>query len=223
MKLIVGLGNIGEKHQKNRHNLGFMVVDQFFRNFEPVEKTNWDGGEKFKSTIARIEWNRHSSSPRKTSGQAGQAQEIIEKIILCRPKTFMNNSGLAVSLLTTYYKLQPDDIWVVHDDIDLPLGSVRIRFGGSAAGHRGIESIIKELETEKFWRFRLGISHPGRSSKFKVQSSKLLFRDVDEFVLGDFTGSEKGKVKDLIKHAAKAIAHALEHDLQSAMNRFNTK
>lgn len=216
MKLIVGLGNIGEKHEKNRHNLGFMVIDQFFRNFEPVEKTNWDGGEKFKSTIARIEWK--------------PKQGPLEKVILCKPKTFMNNSGLAVRLLSEFYKIATEDIWVIHDDIDLPLGSIRIRFGGSAAGHRGIESIIKELETEKFWRFRLGISHPRRSEKFlprgkagKVKSEKFLLRDVDEFVLGDFSGSEHGKVKNMIKRAAKAIEHALEVDLASAMNKFNTK
>src|SRR3989344_3469109 len=206
MKLIVGLGNIGEKHAKNRHNLGFVVVEQFLKNFEPVEKTVWDTSEKFKSDIVLLEWK-----PKKGA---------LEKVILVKPQTFMNNSGLALRLLSEFYKIPSEDTWIIHDDIDLPLGSIRIRNGGSAAGHRGIESIIKEIGTEKFWRFRLGIGHPKRSEKLKVKSEKFLLRDVDDFVLGDFAGDEKGKVKELIKHAAKAIAHALETDLLSAMNKF---
>lgn len=207
MKLIVGLGNIGEKHERNRHNLGFMVIDQFLKNFEPVEKTSWELSEKFKSDIVLLEWK--------------PKQGPLEKVVLAKPRTFMNNSGLAVRLICEFYKISPEDIWVIHDDIDLPLGSIRIRNGGSAAGHRGIESLLKELGTEKFWRFRLGIGHP--RNKAHDGDHKSYIRDVDGFVLGDFAGDEKGKVKELIKHSAKAIAHALETDLASAMNRFNTK
>lgn len=218
MKLIVGLGNIGEKHEKNRHNLGFMVVEQFFKNFEPVKKTTWEDNDRFKSFLAEIEWQRRSSH-----SSSGQAHNLMEKIILCKPKTFMNNSGLATRLLCEFYKIPPEDMWVIHDDIDLPLGSIRIRNGGSAAGHRGIESLLKELGTEKFWRFRLGIGHPKKIVNSKDKIAKISMRGVDEFVLGDFNGSEHAKVKDMIKRSAKAIAHALEVDLSSAMNKFNTK
>lgn len=213
MKLIVGLGNPGEKYEKTRHNLGFTVVDQFLKNYQPVDDTVWENNVKLKSDVTAIEWTRSSRS---SSGQ-----DLVEKVLLAKPKTFMNNSGMAVSLLATTYKLQPNDIWIVHDDVDLQLGAVRIRFGGSSGGHRGIASIMEQLKTDKFWRFRLGISHPKNHSD--IRNHKSYLRDVDEFVLSEFTGSERGKVKDLVKHAAKAIACALEESLESAMNKFNTK
>jgi len=213
MKLIVGLGNPGAKYEKTRHNLGFMVIEQFLKNFEPVSKTQWENSARFKSDISQIEWQpKHG---------------VLEKVILVKPKTYMNNSGLAVNLLTTYYKILPTDVWVVHDDIDLPLGSMKIRFGGASAGHHGVESIMEKLGTDKFWRFRLGIGdnsskfNPSTTLRAKVQSSKL--RDVDDFVLGKFSGHERGKVRELIKRGAKAIEMGLEEGLEAAMNRFNTK
>lgn len=213
MKLIVGLGNPGEKYEKTRHNLGFTVVDQFLKNYQPVNATVWEDNGKLKSDIAAIEWTRSSRS--------SLGQDLMEKVLLAKPKTFMNNSGMAVFLLAQFYKIKTEDIWIIHDDVDLQLGAVRIRFGGSSGGHRGIASIMEQLKTDKFWRFRLGISHPKNHAESR--NHKFYLRDVDEFVLSEFTGSEKGKVKDLIKHAAKAIACALEESLESAMNKFNTK
>ena len=198
MKLIVGLGNPGDKYLKTRHNMGFMVMEQFLKDFERVDKTEWVDDKKLKSDMAEIIW------------QPRHGQE--EKVILVKPKTYMNNSGLGVQLLTTYYKLLTTDIWIIHDDIDLPLGSMKIRFGGAAAGHHGVESIMEKLGTDKFWRFRMGIG---------VENHKL--KNMDDFVLGEFRGRERGKVKDLIKRGAKAIEMALEEGLTAAMNRFNTK
>ena len=198
MKLIVGLGNPGDKYLKTRHNMGFMVMEQFLKDFERVDKTEWVDDKKLKSDMAEIIW------------QPRHGQE--EKVILVKPKTYMNNSGLGVQLLTTYYKLLTTDIWIINDDIDLPLGSMKIRFGGAAAGHHGVESIMEKLGTDKFWRFRMGIG---------VENHKL--KNMDDFVLGEFRGRERGKVKDLIKRGAKAIEMALEEGLTAAMNRFNTK
>lgn len=206
MKLIVGLGNPGSKYEKTRHNLGFMVVEGFLKAFTPVNKTVWDNKDKFKSEIAEIEWN---SRKRKT----------LEKIILAKPKTYMNNSGMAVSLLARYYKIAPEDIWIIHDEIDLPLGMMKIRQGGSAAGHHGVESIIKALGSDKFFRFRLGIGH----SKTRDQIAKTRFGSMTEFVLRGFKGQESSKARSLAKRAVKAIETALEEDLEHAMNRFNTK
>ncbi len=210
MKLIVGLGNPGEKYEKTRHNLGFMAVDRFFKDYQPVGKTVWEDSKKTKSEIAQIEWDGKN----------------IEKVMLAKPKTYMNNSGMAVKLVTSYWQIAISDVWVIHDDIDLPLGSIKIRFGGGSAGHKGIQSIIDALGTDKFWRFRLGIGK--ESSKFKVlasrrsgQSSKL--REIDDFVLSQFGFSERGKVRELIKKTSKAIQTALEQDLEKAMNRFNAK
>jgi len=205
MKLIVGLGNPGDKYQKTRHNLGFMVIEQFLKDFEPVSKTQWEDSQKFKSDIIHIEWQpKHG---------------VLEKVILVKPKTYMNNSGFAVQLLTTYYKILSTDIWIVHDDIDLPLGFMKIRFGGASAGHHGTESIIEKLHTDKFWRFRMGIGYTNHKSQ--ITNHKL--RPVDDFVLGKFSGAERGKVRALIKRGAKAIEMGLEEGLDAAMNRFNTK
>lgn len=201
MKLIVGLGNPGDKYQKTRHNVGFMVVEQFLKNFEPVEKTSWVDEKKFKSDLVEIDY----------SG---------EKLILVKPKTYMNNSGMAVQLIAAFYKIPASDIWVIHDEVDLPLGSMKIRLGGASAGHRGVTSVIETLGTDKFWRFRMGIGHP---REFKMQNAKIKIKGVDDYVLGGFTGPDKGKARELIKHGAKAIAMALDEGLQAAMNRFNAK
>lgn len=205
MKLIVGLGNPGEKHRKTRHNLGFMVIEEFLKDFETVDKTQWIDEKKFKSDIATLIWQpRHGKE---------------EKVILVKPETYMNNSGLAVQLLTTYYKLLTSDIWIVHDDIDLPLGAMKIRFGGGTAGHHGVESIMEKLGTDKFWRFRLGIGIKSERPEAKGQ----MIKNVEDFVLGKFTGAEGGKVKGMIKRGSQAIEIGLEKNLESAMNRFNTK
>lgn len=210
MKLIVGLGNPGTKYEKTRHNLGFMVVERFLKDFEPVQKTVWENNEKFKSDIARVDWQ--------------PKRGLLESIILAKPKTYMNNSGLAVKLVTSYWRLEPSDVWVIYDDIDLPLGSMKIRFGGAAAGHHGAESIIEQLKTDKFWRFRMGT---GKNSEFRIQSSeskkRRLIKNVDDYVLGGFKGSEWGKTRELIKKGSKALQTALEEGLDKAMNRYNTK
>ena len=218
MKLIVGLGNPGEEHEKTRHNLGFMVVERFLKDFEPIKHTEWDNNEKFKSDVAHIDWQPKVG--------------LLEKVILAKPKTYMNNSGLAVSLLASFYsprfageagKVKPEDIWILHDDIDLPIGSLRIRMGGSSAGHKGIESIIQHLKTERFWRFRLGIGHPLKTQNSKLKTQKYMAKHVEEFVLEPFATDEQGSIKHLVKHASKALGEALEHGIDSAMNIYNTK
>ncbi len=205
MKLIVGLGNPGEKYEKTRHNLGFMVIEKFLKDFEPVKKTVWENQNKFKSDIVQLEWQRKHSG--------------LEKVILAKPKTYMNNSGMAVQLITNYYKLSAIDVWIINDDIDLPLGAMKIRFGGASAGHHGVDSVISSLGTDKFWRFRMGIGE-GHENK-KLKNKKL--RQVDDLVLKTFSGSEKGKIKEMIKRGAKAIVMDLEEGMEAAMNRFNTK
>lgn len=221
MKLIVGLGNPGERYESTRHNVGFMVVERFLKDYEPVSKTVWDNSVKFKSDIASLEWQP-------TRGR-------LVKLILAKPKTYMNNSGLAVSLISQYLNIPVSDIWIVHDDIDLPLGSMKIRFGGGTAGHHGVESILKSLGTDKFWRFRMGIGTKSQKSTLRppfgfaqggrsgraVKSQKL--RNVERFVLSSFEEGEWGSVRKLVKRGSQAIEMALEKGLPLAMNRFNTK
>ena len=210
MKLIVGLGNPGVKYEKTRHNLGFMVVERFLKDYQTVGKTVWTDASKFKSLIAEFDWKPKVGT--------------LEKVILVKPKTYMNNSGMAVQLLTSYYKLLTTDVWIIHDDIELPLGSMKIRLGGASAGHHGVESIIKSLGTDKFVRFRLGIKDQRLETGTRQTGEKHQgLKNVDDFVLGRFVGGEWGKARELIKRGAKAIEMALEEGLDVAMNRFNTK
>lgn len=202
MKLIVGLGNPGKQYEKTRHNLGFMVLEQFLKDYEPLKKTSWTDSKKFKADITEINWER----------QHGNMPE--EKVILVKPKTYMNNSAMAVSLVADFYKIPTEDIWIVHDDIDIKLGTLRIRFGGGAGGHRGIESLLTAFPDGKFWRIRLGIGRPEDSADVK---------GVDDFVLGEFDHQEHAKIRELLKHASKALQMGLEQDLEAAGNKFNTK
>ena len=206
MKLIIGLGNPGEKYEKTRHNLGFMVLERLLKDASSVKDTVWRSSDKFKSQIAEIGWN---SRKRKT----------LEKIILAKPQTYMNNSGLAISLLANFYKISPSDIWIIYDELDLPLGTMKIRFAGASAGHHGINSIIAKLGTDKFWRFRLGIGQ----SRAKTEIAKHMIKEADEYVLDIFRGKENAVAKKLVKRAAKAIVDALEESIESSQNRHNTK
>jgi PTH1 family peptidyl-tRNA hydrolase len=202
MKLIIGLGNPGLKHDKTRHNLGFMIVDAFLKDF-PMSSITFREEKKFQAAIAEIDWQ-----PKK-----GKA----EKVILVKPLTYMNGSGVAVGLVSKFYKIAAEDVWVIHDEIDLPLGGMKIRFAGASAGHKGVESIIEHLGTDKFWRFRIGIG----TQHEKVHDKKI--KPIDNYVLGEFSEGEKGKAREIIKKSMKAVEDALEEGLEKAMNRFNTK
>ncbi len=205
MKLIVGLGNPGDKYESTRHNVGFMVIDHFLKDTQPVNKSNWSTQNKLKSLVYRLDYQ-----PKKGS---------IERVILAKPLTYMNNSGMAVTLIANYYKVSPSDIWIVYDELDLPIGMMKIRFGGASAGHRGVSSIIESLGTDKFWRFRMGIGN--NKSNLKNKISKI--RHMEDFVLGGFVRGEKGEVKHMVKKGSKALQTALERGLESSMNQFNTK
>ena len=203
MKLIIGLGNPGLRHEKTRHNLGFMIVDAFLKDFSSSVQDLWREDKKFKSEVAEINWQ-----PKKSTAQ---------KIVLSKPLTYMNGSGLTVSSISKFYKINPEEIWVIHDEIDLPLGGMKIRFGGASAGHKGVESIIESLGTDKFWRFRVGIG----AQRGKMQTKKV--KAIDNYVLVEFSEGEKGKAREIIKKGKKALEDALEEGLEKAMNRFNTK
>ncbi len=206
MKLIVGLGNPGIEYEKTRHNVGFMAIDQFLKDFENIKNTAWESSSKFKSDILEIEWQRKNKDIDK-----GIEKVKLEKIILAKPKTYMNNSGMAVSLIANFYKIPTSDIWILHDEVDFPAGTVRIRQGGASAGHRGVASIIEALGDDKFWRFRIGIGRPQEQ------------RGVEHFVLDKFTHQDHSKIRETLKHVSKAIEMGLEIDLFSAMNKFNSK
>lgn len=196
MKLIVGLGNPGEEYAQTRHNIGFMVVDKLGRELGS-DTGVWQEEKKHRALVAR----------------AGD-------VVLVKPLTFMNASGKSVQSILAYYKLQPSDLWVVHDDIDLPLGKIRIRQMGGTGGHHGIESIMHELATDKFIRFRLGIGKGKESIKANVDRN-LHHRSVIHFVLSRFTRHEAGGLKHLVKHGMEAVRTALLDGIDKTMMRFN--
>ncbi|MBI3343061.1 aminoacyl-tRNA hydrolase [Candidatus Gottesmanbacteria bacterium] len=196
MKLIIGLGNPGGQYESTRHNIGFMVVEKLGRELSATTVT-WTEDNERKALVAR----------------AGD-------VILAKPLTFMNNSGLAVGGLIRYYKLSPEDLWVIHDDIDLPLGKIRIRLSGGTGGHHGIESIIASLKTDSFVRFRLGIGR-GREGYPDARDKNLHHRSVIQFVLSRFTRHEAGNFKHLVKHGAEAVRLALLQGTDKAQNQFH--
>jgi len=199
MKLIIGLGNPGEKYQNSRHNLGFMVLDEFARKILPLTKTKWGTSQKANSQFIIFN-SQFISSLRETNS-----------FILVKPQTMMNASGFAVAKMSNFYKVKPEDIWVVHDDVDLPLGKIKIRLGGAAAGHHGVESIIQQLGTDKFVRFRLGIGHPGK------ENDKL----VERYVLQGFAFHEAGGARQAVKKVIQALKKALKDGLVKTMSEFN--
>lgn len=189
MKLIVGLGNPSRKYEKTRHNLGFAVLDALLQELTPVKKTTWQEDKKSNSLIAKV-----------------------GDLILVKPQVLMNASGSAVKKLASNFRLPASNIYVVHDDLDLPLGKIKIRKGGGSGGHKGVDSIIKELGTTDFVRFRLGIGHPGLGSSDK---------EVEGYVLSPFGQQELDEARRMIKKAVEAIKIALEEGIEQAMSRFN--
>lgn len=183
MILIVGLGNPGEKYAKTRHNIGFMVVDELARKLLPLGKTEWRLNSKFNSEVISYK----------------------SKVILAKPQTMMNASGFAVSKLKRFYKA---DLWVIHDDLDLPLGKIKIVVGHGSAGHHGIDSISESLGTTEFVRFRVGIGHPPKGDSHNIDRDEVI-----EYVLKDFVGKEAVEAKKVVKKTVKAIILALEKGL----------
>lgn len=206
MKLIVGLGNHGEKYEKTRHNIGFMVIDEVAREFTPVSKTVWINEQKTSSWIIHL--------PKKD-------------LILAKPQTMMNASGFAVKKLITEYCILNTDLWVVHDDLDLPLGKIKIVKGHGSAGHHGIDSLVEQLGTADFVRFRVGIGHPEKAGEWQVGGGRLVSKkakrhDVMDYVLEEFFGKDTVEARKVIKRTVEVIKFALEKGIEEVMNRYNS-
>lgn len=183
--LIVGLGNPGAEYRLNRHNFGFMVLDALAERWSvPLKKI------KFKAII-------------------GEDRFKGNKVILAKPLTFMNESGRAVAPLLRYFKCPPENMLIIHDDLDLSLGTLRIRPSGGTSGQRGMESIIKLAGTQDFPRMRLGINRPPGQM------------DPKDYVLKNFLASEEELKKMVINQAIEAIECFVTEGLTKTMNRYN--
>ena len=184
MKAIAGLGNPGIKFSGTRHNFGFMVVDKLAERNSAVYK-------------------------------AGKGEYVYSKInpelILIKPTTYMNNSGYAVKSAIDYFKIHVSDLTIVHDDIDLPIGTMRFREKGQSTGHRGIEDVIYHLSSYVFPRIKMGIANDGQ------------MRPSEKFVLRKFRKEEQETVKEAVEFACDALEFSQDHSLQETMNKYNRK
>ena len=199
LKLIVGLGNPGREYADTRHNVGFAVLDEL------AERFGCSFRNKLRFTAKVAEWN----------GPAG-------KIVLAKPKTYMNRSGAAVAALVNWLKLTPPDVLVVVDDADLPLGQIRLRSSGGSGGHNGLRSIIEALGgSEEFARLRIGIGRPDED--VGVNNTGSVAGDITDHVLGRFRAVEKKLIGPALARASDAVVACVEYGVPAAMNEFNRK
>jgi len=182
--MIVGLGNPGRKYENNRHNIGFRAIDLLASDLGVDISQN-----KFQALFTRV-------------SRRG------EQIILVKPQTYMNLSGRPIREFRNFFKLTDADIAVIYDDVDLDMGTVRLRPGGGAGGHNGLKSLIQELGTRDFFRIRCGVGPRGLG-------------DLADFVLGDFHGSQVDLAREMARYAAEAALGFCDEGGPRAMNLFN--
>jgi len=190
-QLIVGLGNPGAKYDRTRHNIGFDVVD----------------------LLAQY-WHITLTEQKKFHGLFGEGLTPGGKIRLLKPQTFMNNSGQSMRSVIDWYKLPPESVLVIYDDMDLPIGKIRMRLSGSAGGHNGMKSAIAHLGTQNFPRLRIGI---GSAKTDKGD------KDTVSHVLGKFAPSEAAIMTEVVQLAADSVEYSLKHGVEKAMSLFNNR
>jgi peptidyl-tRNA hydrolase, PTH1 family len=182
--LVVGLGNPGREHERDRHNVGWMVADELARRM--------DG-----------RWRA------KFSGQLAEVRLDALRLALLKPETFMNDSGRSVAAATRFFKVEPESLLVVHDDVDLEPGRLQARAGGGLAGHNGLRPLAQALGTQEFLRLRIGVGRPGRGDP----------RSVADYVLSPFELEEN--VGALVSRAADAVETVAREGVEAAQQRFN--
>lgn len=187
MKLLVGLGNPGREYERTRHNIGWLVLDEI-------------------ASSARAAIDR-----KKFGAEIGEAEVDGVRTLFVKPQTFMNLSGEAVGPAAKFYKIEPRDVIVVHDDLDLDFGRVQIKVGGGHGGHNGLRSVIPHLGSPDFVRIRVGIGRPGGK------------KEVVGHVLGGFDKKETEELPFVIGRAADAIRCLLKNDATKCMNEFNKR
>jgi PTH1 family peptidyl-tRNA hydrolase len=192
MHLLVGLGNPGAKYERTRHNIGFMAVDDLGRRGPAGGGSPSDWREKFRGL-----WLKTSAAGR--------------EVVLLKPQTFMNLSGECVQPAAAFFKVTPERVVVLHDELDLPFGEVRVKVGGGHAGHNGLRSLIERLGTPDFVRVRIGIGRP--PAGFRGQ--------VADYVLSPFEAVESATLPSLIERAAEAAEKVLALGATAAMNATN--
>lgn len=186
MYVIAGLGNPGKKYENTRHNMGFITIDQL------AEKHNIKADKlKFKALV-------------------GEGRIAGQKVLLVKPQTYMNLSGESIREVMNFYKLEPENLVVIYDDIDIEAGTLRIRKFGSAGTHNGMKSVVYQLQSDRFPRIRLGIGSQKKG-------------DLVDFVIGGFSKEEVPVLEEAVKNAVLAVECIIEEGIDKAMNQYNTK
>jgi len=188
VQLIVGLGNPGPKYEQTRHNVGFVFVDELARSKGASFKLE----NKFHGDVCKLSLAGHD-------------------IWLLKPNTFMNLSGKSVAALARFYKIAPESMLVVHDELDIPPGQLRLKQGGGHGGHNGLRDMITQLVSKEFIRLRVGIGHPGQS------------RDVSNYVLGKAPRDEQIEIDVAIDEALHTLPQIIDGELQAAMNHLHSR
>lgn len=196
MKLVAGLGNPGKKYEATRHNAGFWWVDALAR----TAGVNWRHEARYHGEVAKV------------AGAGGT--NATGEIWLLKPATYMNESGRAVGALADFFKIAPADILIVHDELDLAPGVVKMKFGGSASGN-GVRSVTARLGTQDYWRLRIGIGHPRDLAATE--------QEVVDYVLHAPRAEERRAIEDALSRAQEAWPLIAAHDMQTAMLRLHTK
>jgi PTH1 family peptidyl-tRNA hydrolase len=199
-KLIVGLGNPGRKYAYNRHNVGFQCLDQL------AQVHGLSFGSNALYPRAKPVKARSRGRRAKASLALGRIADV--GVVLAKPLTYMNLSGQAVKQLLGFYQLSPEDILVIYDDLDLPLGTIRLRPDGGSGGHKGMRSIIETLDSQAFPRLRVGIGRPPDN-------------DAVSYVLSDFTADEQITLERVYEKAVAAVGLFLREGIEAAMNAYN--
>jgi PTH1 family peptidyl-tRNA hydrolase len=194
MKIILGIGNPGKQYESTRHNLGYRCIDKL-------------------SSLYHIDVKKKLCQSLTGTGIIGN-----ENVVLAKPQTYVNLTGEATLCLLKKYKLSPDNLIVIHDDLDLPAGRLRIKQGGSSGGHRGIQSIIDILGDKDFIRIKIGISHPELNNGDENRQ-----KDIVDYVLGMLSDEEERLIAPALENACKAIYDIIEVGLVAAMNRYNRR
>lgn len=184
MKMIVGLGNPGKEYENTRHNAGFMILDTYAKE------------------------HNISDFKKKFNGLYSSFVKNDETVILLKPQSYMNLSGTVIKKFASFYKIKPENILVIHDDLDLPVGKIKIKYKGSSGGHNGIKNIIENLKTENFPRFKIGIG--------KDENINYI-----DYVVGKFSKNDLEKISKIFCFSSNVIDDFLNYDIEKVMSKYN--
>ncbi len=205
MRLIIGLGNPGKEYENTRHNVGFAVVDEILKRNKPSYATPFAKASEAKKASE----GENFQFSKKFNAEVAKARLDDKPVVLAKPHTFVNKSGEAVHKLKLFYKIKPENIIVVHDDLDIEFGNFKLSFGKDSAGHRGVQSIIDALKTNKFWRLRIGTANRKLKTARRRSTLKAKKESVGSFVLSRFALAEQAELKKVIKKGLERLAGAL--------------